>query len=125
MLEYDDIRMMGSNTTELFCQYWDECASQSQQERDLYVIREFGPEGESRGYADDATWILTASFVILTMQSGFGLLEAGSCSQGYEVNIMMKNIVDVAFGSLAYYLVGYGISFGQPSIPFMVRVHHH
>ena len=51
-------------------------------------------EGESRGYADDATWILTASFVILTMQSGFGLLEAGSCSPGYEINVMMKNIVD-------------------------------
>jgi Amt family ammonium transporter len=99
------------------CQAWDECAA-AQSERYLQN-REFGPEGESRGYADDATWILTASFVILTMQSGFGLLEAGSCSQGYEVNIMMKNIIDVAFGSLAYYLVGYGISFGTPSIPFM------
>ena len=50
-------------------------------------------EGESRGYADDATWILTASFVIFTMQSGFGLLELGSCGEGYQVNIMMKNIV--------------------------------
>ncbi|KAL7551497.1 hypothetical protein ACHAWF_014687 [Thalassiosira exigua] len=77
------------------------------------------PEGESRGYADDATWILTSSFVIFTMQSGFGLLEAGSCSPGFEVNIMMKNIVDVVFSALTYYLVGYGISFGSPSTPFM------
>ena len=116
-----------------FCQAWDVCASSSYEHappsheidddasffRLLEVVRGFGEEGESRGYADDATWILTASFVILTMQSGFGLLEAGSCSPGYEVNIMMKNIIDVVFGSLAYYLVGYGISFGQPSIPFM------
>ena len=26
---------------------------------------------------EDATWILTSAFIILTMQSGFGLLEAG------------------------------------------------
>lgn len=110
------------------CQAWEACASQhlfdmtdqhGHQPRYLDINREFGQEGESRGYADDATWILTASFVIFTMQSGFGLLEAGSCAPGYEVNIMMKNIIDVVFGSLAYYLVGYGISFGQPSIPFM------
>ncbi len=25
----------------------------------------------------DATWILTSAFIIFTMQSGFGLLEAG------------------------------------------------
>ena len=27
--------------------------------------------------SSDATWILTSSFIIFTMQSGFGLLEAG------------------------------------------------
>ena len=34
--------------------------------------------------ADDATWVLTSSFVILTMQSGFGLLEIGFSSKGHE-----------------------------------------
>ena len=29
--------------------------------------------------AEDATWILTSAFIIFTMQSGFGLLEAGLC----------------------------------------------
>jgi ammonia channel protein AmtB len=53
------------------------------------------------------------------MQSGFGMLESGSCSPGFEVNIMMKNIVDVVCTALTYYLVGYGISFGKPSTPFM------
>uniref|UniRef100_A0A7R9ZE92 Ammonium transporter AmtB-like domain-containing protein n=1 Tax=Pseudictyota dubia TaxID=2749911 RepID=A0A7R9ZE92_9STRA len=77
-------------------------------------------EDEINGdHADDATWILSASFIILTMQSGFGLLEMGSAAAGNEVNIMMKNAADVIFGSLAYYFLGYGISFGQPSIPFM------
>lgn len=70
-------------------------------------------------FADDATWILTSSFVILTMQSGFALLEMGSSSPGSSVNIMLKNVFDVIFGGLAYYMVGYGISYGHPSNGFL------
>lgn len=78
----------------------------------------FYKEGESRGYADDATWIMTSSFVIFTMQTGFGMLEMGCCQPGFEINILLKNVVDVVFGSVAYYLLGYGISFGVPSSPW-------
>ena len=70
-------------------------------------------------YADDTTWILTSSFVILTMQSGFGLLEIGVASPGNEVNVMMKNVCDLLFGAMAFYLVGYGIAYGTPSNGFM------
>ncbi|OWF51366.1 ammonium transporter 3 [Mizuhopecten yessoensis] len=62
---------------------------------------------------DDATWILTSSFIIFTMQSGFGLLEVGCVSGRNEVNIMMKNAVDVIFGGLSYWAVGFGLSFGM------------
>ena len=34
----------------------------------------------SDGGSGDATWILTSAFIIFTMQSGFGLLEAGNIS---------------------------------------------
>lgn len=59
---------------------------------------------------DDATWILTSAFIIFTMQSGFGLLEAGMVS---ERNIMVKNAIDVIFGGLAYWMFGFAISFGN------------
>ncbi|XP_072051524.1 putative ammonium transporter 3 [Amphiura filiformis] len=49
------------------------------------------------------------------MQSGFGLLESGSVSQKNEVNIMVKNAVDVLFGGLSYWMLGYGLSFGVDS----------
>lgn len=62
---------------------------------------------------DDATWILTSSFIIFTMQSGFGLLEAGCVSAKNEVNIMVKNAVDVVFGGVTYWAFGYGLTFGQ------------
>ncbi|XP_022800733.1 putative ammonium transporter 3 [Stylophora pistillata] len=63
--------------------------------------------------SDDATWILTSAFIIFTMQSGFGLLEAGMVSKKNETNIMVKNAVDVIYGGLAYWLFGFGISFDR------------
>ena len=44
--------------------------------------------------------------------SGFGLLESGSVSSKNEVNIMVKNAVDVIFGGLSYWAFGYAFSFG-------------
>jgi hypothetical protein len=35
---------------------------------------------------DNATWVLTSSFIIITMQSGFGLLESGLVSN--KINIL-------------------------------------
>ena len=61
---------------------------------------------------EDATWILTNSFIILTMQSGFGLLESGMVSLKNEANIMVKNAVDVIFGGLSYWMFGFAFSFG-------------
>ena len=31
-------------------------------------------------YWDDATWVMAASFIIFTMQTGFGMLESGIVS---------------------------------------------
>ena len=71
-------------------------------------------------YPDDATWILTSAFIIFTMQSGFGLLEAGLVSKKNESNIMVKNAVDVIYGGLSYWLFGFAFSFGiaEGSNPF-------
>ena len=38
--------------------------------------------------------------------SGFGLLESGSVSTKNEVNIMVKNAVDVIVGGLAFWIFG-------------------
>ncbi|XP_055928659.1 putative ammonium transporter 3 [Argiope bruennichi] len=61
---------------------------------------------------DDATWVMTSSFIIFTMQSGFALLEAGCVTRKSEVNVLMKNIVDIVFGGLSYWMFGYGMSYG-------------
>ncbi len=44
--------------------------------------------------------------------AGFGLLESGCVSTKSEVNIMMKNALDVVFGGITYWAFGFGLSFG-------------
>ena len=44
--------------------------------------------------------------------SGFGLLESGCVSRRNEVSIMVKNTLDVVFGGVTYWAVGFGLTFG-------------
>ena len=50
---------------------------------------------------------LDLSFMLLKI--GFGMLESGCVSLKNEVNIMMKNVVDVVLGGLTYWAFGYGL----------------
>lgn len=49
------------------------------------------------------------------------MLESGCVSLKNEVNIMMKNVVDIILGGLTYWLFGFGMSFGsdESSNPFI------
>ncbi|XP_021700161.1 putative ammonium transporter 2 isoform X1 [Aedes aegypti] len=70
---------------------------------------------------EDTNWVLTSSFIIFTMQTGFGMLESGCVSVKNEVNIMMKNIIDIVLGGFTYWLFGYAMSFGRGELnnPFV------
>jgi ammonia channel protein AmtB len=41
------------------------------------------------------------------------MLESGIVSLKNEVNIMMKNVVDVVLGGMTYWAFGYGLSYGE------------
>lgn len=111
---------------------------------------------------EDTNWIITSSFMIFTMQTGklilvnitkiifyfnvfsmyvilgFGMLESGCVSIKNEVNIMMKNVVDIVLGGngslkllfinrpvyvagLTYWIFGFAFSFGRSPLnnPFI------
>lgn len=61
----------------------------------------------------DASWVLTTTLIIFTMQTGFALVESGVVTKKNEVNIMMKNVCDVCFGGLSFYLFGYALMYGR------------
>jgi Amt family ammonium transporter len=46
------------------------------------------------------------------MQAGFAMVESGFTRAKNSGNIIMKNLIDYSFGSIAYWLVGFGIMFG-------------
>ncbi|GIX89825.1 hypothetical protein CEXT_478441, partial [Caerostris extrusa] len=47
----------------------------------------------------------------------FGLLESGYVNRKNEVNIMVKNAIDVIFGGLGYWMFGYAFSFESSRDP--------
>ncbi|MBD3260327.1 MAG: ammonium transporter [Candidatus Altiarchaeales archaeon] len=72
----------------------------------------------SNTQAIDTIWTLLSAFLVFFMQPGFAMIEAGFTRAKNTVNILMKNIMDLATGSIAYYLAGYGIMFGAGTMFF-------
>ena len=60
----------------------------------------------------DMIWTLIASFLIFLMQAGFTLVEVGFTRAKNAGNVVMKNMVDFAIGSIGFFLIGYGLMFG-------------
>ncbi|MFZ0013073.1 MAG: ammonium transporter [Acidimicrobiia bacterium] len=60
----------------------------------------------------DNLWIFIAGVLVFFMQAGFALVEAGLTRSKNVSNIMMKNLMDMAAGVLAFALVGFAIGFG-------------
>ncbi|PJZ69338.1 ammonium transporter [Leptospira perolatii] len=57
-------------------------------------------------------WTCIAAFLVFFMQAGFSLVEAGFTRAKNTVNILMKNFMDFALGSLFFWLIGFSIMFG-------------
>jgi Amt family ammonium transporter len=64
----------------------------------------------------DTVWVLVAGFLVFFMQAGFAMVEAGFTRAKNASNIIMKNIMDVAIGSIAFWAVGFGLMFGADKL---------
>ena len=60
----------------------------------------------------DNVLILVAATLVLFMQAGFSLVEAGMIRAKSVANVMMKNLMDLCLGALAFFAVGFAIAFG-------------
>jgi Amt family ammonium transporter len=65
--------------------------------------------------AINVLWVVVAGILVFLMQSGFALVEAGFTRSKNTVNILMKNFMDFCIGSIGFWLIGYGIMFGDGS----------
>lgn len=57
-------------------------------------------------------WTLIAAALVFFMQAGFAMVESGFTRAKSACNIMMKNLLDFAMGSLAFWAIGFGLMFG-------------
>lgn len=61
----------------------------------------------------DTIWVVLAAAMIILMEGGFALLEAGLVRQKNSVNIIMKVFVDILFGVLCFFAVGFAFMHGK------------
>ena len=61
----------------------------------------------------NTVWIVIASAMVLFMEGGFCLLEAGLVRTKNAVNVSMKIFVDLTVGTLAFWLIGFGVMYGK------------
>ena len=54
-----------------------------------------------------------AGMLVFIMQAGFAMVEGGFTRAKNAVNIMMKNIGDFSMASLGFWILGFGIMFGN------------
>lgn len=81
----------------------------------------------------DLLWIVVAGILVFFMQAGFTLVEVGFTRAKNTANIIMKNLMDLAIGSLAFWIIGYTLMYGEdigsfigsPSLFYNVREDMH
>jgi Amt family ammonium transporter len=63
--------------------------------------------------AASTIWVVIAAVLVMFMQAGFAFLEAGLTRMKNVGHIAAKNVLIFALASIVYYLVGYGLAFGD------------
>jgi ammonium transporter, Amt family len=63
--------------------------------------------------ATSTVWVILAAVLVMFMQAGFAFLEAGLTRMKNVGHIAAKNVLIFALASVVYYLVGFGLAFGD------------
>ena len=63
--------------------------------------------------AASTIWVVLAAILVMFMQAGFAFLEAGLTRMKNVGHVAAKNVLIFAICSIVYYLVGFGMAFGD------------
>src|SRR6266542_4671508 len=64
-------------------------------------------------FAASTVWVVVAAVLVMFMQAGFAFLEAGLTRMKNVGHIAAKNVLIFALASVVYYVVGFGLAFGD------------
>ncbi len=62
--------------------------------------------------AIDMLWLIITGSLVFFMQAGFALVETGLTRAKNATNIIMKNLMDFCFGSIVFWMIGWGFMYG-------------
>ena len=62
-------------------------------------------------------WVLIAAVLVIFMNAGFAMLEAGFCRHKNAVNILSKNLIIFALTTLSFWSIGFAIMFSGTEHP--------
>lgn len=66
--------------------------------------------------AIDEIWLVLAAVLVMFMQAGFALVEAGFTQARHAGNIIMKNVMDFSVGGITYWAFGFALAYGGSSL---------
>ena len=61
----------------------------------------------------DTVFVMVSAFLVIFMNAGFGMLEAGFCRQKNAVNILSKNLIVFGLATIAYWVLGFALMLGK------------
>ncbi len=69
----------------------------------------------------DWFWTCVAAFLVFFMQAGFAFVESGMTRAKNAVNILMKNVADLAIGAVGFWAIGFGLMFSGEFYEFFLN----
>tara|TARA_B100000700_G_scaffold331232_1_gene462501 strand:+ start:1747 stop:3264 length:1518 start_codon:yes stop_codon:yes gene_type:complete len=61
----------------------------------------------------DNLWVMVAAVLVIFMNAGFAMVEAGMCRQKNAVNILAKNLIVFTLAVTAYWFIGYNLMYAS------------
>eukprot|EP00933_Yihiella_yeosuensis_P031688 TRINITY_DN2525_c0_g3_i1.p1 TRINITY_DN2525_c0_g3~~TRINITY_DN2525_c0_g3_i1.p1 ORF type:complete len:545 (+),score=161.58 TRINITY_DN2525_c0_g3_i1:76-1710(+) len=59
-------------------------------------------------------WLVICGALVMFMQAGFAMVEAGCCRAKNVQNILLKNLTDVVVGTMGWWLCGWSFAYSGP-----------
>ncbi len=75
------------------------------------VYAQEGFTNEEIAFAIDNLTMFICAVLVLFMQAGFAMVEAGFNGGKNTINILFKNLMDMAIGGVLFFIVGYGLMY--------------
>ena len=63
-------------------------------------------------FAINTVWVALCAALIFFMEAGFALLEAGFVRTKNTMSIIAKVFIDITFGGIAFFVIGFGVAYG-------------